>query len=81
MTCIFDNLKAHFRPCLLLSDTKQNKGSILKASVDYIIQVKNDVDEAKKVQEANKYLMSINKKLLSRIKVIFLSHGELLKSP
>ncbi len=58
--------------CSILSDTKQNKGSILKASVDYIIQVKNDIDEAKKVQDANKYLMSINKKLFNRIKVSLL---------
>ena len=55
--------------CSLLSDTKQNKGSILKASVDYIIQVKNDIEEAKKMQETNRYLMSINKKLFNRIKV------------
>ena len=55
--------------CSLLSDTKQNKGSILKASVDYIIQVKTEMDEAKKVQETNKYLMSINKKLFNRVKV------------
>ena len=55
--------------CSILSDTKQNKGSILKASVDYIIQVKNDIDEAKKVQDANRYLMSINKKLFNKIKV------------
>ena len=58
--------------CSILSDTKQNKGSILKASVDYIIQVKNDIDEAKKVQDANRYLMSINKKLFNRIKVSLL---------
>ncbi len=52
------------------SDTKQNKGSILKASVDYIIKVKTDIEEAKKIQETNKYLLSLNKKLYNRIKVM-----------
>ena len=53
------------------SDTKQNKGSILKASVDYITQIRSEIDDAKKIQETNKYLLTINKKLLNKIKVNF----------
>lgn len=50
------------------SDAKQNKGSILKASVDYIMRIKLENDENKKTNETNKYLMQLNKKLLNRIK-------------
>lgn len=52
----------------LLSDTKQNKGSILKASVDYIKQLKQNADEYKKAEETNKYLNLLNNKLFNRIK-------------
>ena len=55
------------------SDTKQNKGSILKASVDYILKIRAEGDELKKCQETNKYLLSLNKKLYNRVKVNFSS--------
>jgi hypothetical protein len=56
------------------SDTKQNKGSILKASVDYIIKVKSEFEETKKIQER---ILALNKMLYSRIKVFILIIGQL----
>jgi hypothetical protein len=50
------------------SDSKQNKGSILKASVDYIKQLRHNADEYKKAEETNKYLNLLNNKLFNRIK-------------
>jgi hypothetical protein len=52
------------------SDAKQNKGSILKASVDYIMHIKAQSDETKKIIDTNKYLLGLNKKLCYRIKVV-----------
>lgn len=51
--------------CFLVfwSDTKQNKGSILKASVDYILYAQNQMKEVDKLKE-------LNKRLVQKLKVI-----------
>ncbi|CAF0728026.1 unnamed protein product [Brachionus calyciflorus] len=49
-------------------DTKQNKGSILKASVDYIQTITLEINDLRKRDEANKYMIQLNKKLCNRIK-------------
>ena len=49
------------------SDTKQNKGSILKASVDYIIYAQNEIKELERLREQNKRLIQRLKVRISRI--------------
>ncbi|RNA35593.1 transcription factor EB isoform X2 [Brachionus plicatilis] len=49
-------------------DTKQNKGSILKASVDFIQIIKRENDELRKREEFSKYIIQLNKKLCNRVK-------------
>lgn len=48
---------------------KQNKGTILKCTVDYIKHLKKEVDRAKANQERHRETEELNAKLLLRIKV------------
>lgn len=52
----------------MFSDNKQNKGSILKASVDFIQTIKKENEELRKRDEFNKYVLQLNKKLCNRVK-------------
>ncbi|XP_050412974.1 microphthalmia-associated transcription factor isoform X1 [Patella vulgata] len=59
-------------------DMRQNKGTILKASVDYIRRLKRDQDKMKQAEEKNRMLESNNRKLLLRMQQLDLlmkSHG------
>lgn len=50
-------------------DMRQNKGTILKSSVDYIRNLKRDLDKMKRVDQEKKQLEMINRKLLLRVQV------------
>lgn len=50
---------------------KQNKGSILKASVDYIKTLENELNKSKELNERFRQMTLINRQLLNRIKVFF----------
>ena len=54
------------------SEIKQNKGSILKASVDYIKALQNELNQAKELNEKFRQMSMLNRKLMSRVKVIIL---------
>ena len=58
-----------FLKIFLYSDLKQNKGSILKASVDYIHQLQAEVQRTKEIEEKLRNFALVNRKLLTRIKV------------
>ncbi|XP_031569916.1 microphthalmia-associated transcription factor-like isoform X2 [Actinia tenebrosa] len=49
------------------SDMRQNKGTILKSSVDYIRNLKRDLDKMKRVDQEKRQLEMINRKLLLRV--------------
>lgn len=51
----------------LVRDSRANKGTILKSSVDYIKVLKNDVNKMKKIEVDNRQLQQENRKLLLRI--------------
>ena len=48
---------------------KWNKGSILKAAVDYIRTLQNEQAHFRKVEQRNKEMEAVNKKLLVRVEV------------
>jgi len=50
---------------------KQNKGTILKSSVDYIRRLKKDRDRMKQYENRSQSLEDMNKKLLLRVQVRF----------
>lgn len=49
-------------------EIKQNKGSILKASVDYIKSLKHELNKSKQLEEKFRQMSLLNKKLVNRIK-------------
>lgn len=51
----------------LVRDSRQNKGTILKSSVDYIRALKSDINKMKQVENDNRNLQAVNRKLLLRI--------------
>ena len=51
------------------SEAKQNKGSILKASVDYIRTLQGEVHKAKELADNFKKMAQLNRDLLNKIKV------------
>ena len=61
-----NSLNDHFCP-LSYSDLKQNKGSILKASVEYIKDLKKDKQKLHKMEERQKVMDNKCQKLLFRI--------------
>ena len=56
--------------CVLSRDMRQNKGTILKASCDYIKRLKKDQDRMRMMEEHQKQLESTNRKMLLKIQVI-----------
>ena len=63
------NLKLLIFYYALFSEIKQNKGSILKASVDYIKNLKHEVHKSKELEEKFRQMSILNRKLINRIKV------------
>ena len=55
--------------CVCCSDMRQNKGTILKASVDYIRKLKRDQDHMRMMEEQKRQLETTNRKMLLRIQV------------
>lgn len=53
----------------IVRDVRQNKGSILKASVDYIRKLKSDQQKRKVLEEKIKLQEIQNKKLLLKLQV------------
>lgn len=51
------------------SDVRQNKGTILKASVDYIRKLKREQDRMKQVEEEKRNTEELNRRLLLRVQV------------
>jgi len=49
------------------NDMKQNKGTILKSSVDYIKRLRKDRDRLKHVENRSQSLEDVNKKLMLRV--------------
>ena len=60
-------------PIFISSEIKHNKGSILKASVDYIRTLQNELNKTRDMNEKFRQMTFknslINKKLLMRLKV------------
>ena len=54
---------------LLTSEARQNKGTILKASVDYIRKLQRDHDRMKLVEAKQKQLENTNRQMRLRIQV------------
>ena len=62
-----------------MRDVRQNKGSILKATVDYIKKLKVDQDQKVLLEEKCKRQEYQNKKLLLKLKVWeFFTHLQLV---
>lgn len=55
--------------CRLHSDVRWNKGTILRASVEYIKQMRKDVERTREVENNFKKMELANKQLLLRIQV------------
>ena len=54
-----------------MRDVRQNKGSILKASVEYIKKLKVDQDRKKYLEEKSRLQEYQNKKLLLKLQVCY----------
>ncbi len=64
------NPRAHaYRYYELVRDVRQNKGSILKASVEYIRRLKGDLQKRRDTEERLTGLVNQNKELHSMIRV------------
>lgn len=55
--------------CFVFSDVRQNKGTILKASVDYIRKLRKEQDRMRQVEEEKKNTEELNRRLLLRVQV------------
>lgn len=53
----------------LFRETRWNKGTILKASVDYIRKLQKEQQRAREMEERQRRLESTNRSLLLRIQV------------
>ena len=56
----------------LVRDVRQNKGSILKASVDYIKILKKEKEKKTLIEEKCRKLEQVNRKALLKIQVLLL---------
>ena len=54
---------------ILFSDVRQNKGTILKASVDYIRRLRKEQDRIKQIEEEKRSTEELNRRLLLRVQV------------
>uniref|UniRef100_A0A646QCR7 Transcription factor EC n=1 Tax=Hemiscolopendra marginata TaxID=943146 RepID=A0A646QCR7_9MYRI len=62
----------------IVRDVRQNKGTILRASVEFIRRLKRDAEKVKQIEERHKQLEQLNRKLLLRIQELELlvqQHG------
>lgn len=50
-------------------DVRQNKGTILKASVDYIRKLKREQERIRQIEEDKRSTEELNRKLLLRVQV------------
>ena len=66
---IFDDLPFFRRYYDIVRDVRQNKGSILKASVDYIRKLKMEQQKKRILEEKMKLQEATNRKLLLKIQV------------
>ena len=57
----------------IVRDVRQNKGSILKASVEYIKKLKSDQHKKRLLEEKCRIQDSQNRKLLLKLQVIYFS--------
>jgi len=55
--------------CFVFSDVRQNKGTILKASVDYIRKLRREQDRMRQVEEEKRNTEELNRRLLLRVQV------------
>ena len=62
-------MKIIFRYYDIVRDVRQNKGSILKASVDYIRKLKTDQIKKRQLEEKVKQAEANNRKLLLKLQV------------
>ena len=62
-------MKINFRYYDIVRDVRQNKGSILKASVDYIRKLKTDQIKKRQLEEKVKQAEANNRKLLLKLQV------------
>ena len=53
----------------ICSDMKWNKGSILKATVDYVRSLQSEQSRYRQIDKRNKEMETLNKKLLLRVQV------------
>lgn len=59
-------------------DMRQNKGSILKASVDYIRRLKHDQEKLRSLEERQRQTDAVNRKIVMRLKhleLLMKNHG------
>lgn len=59
--------------CVTFRDMRWNKGTILKASVDYIRKLQREQQRAKELENRQKKLEHANRHLMLRIQVIHFS--------
>ena len=67
-----------FRYYDIVRDVRQNKGSILKASVEYIKKLKSDQHKKRLLEEKVRIMESQNRKLLLKLQVIYIDNILLL---
>ena len=60
---------------ILLRDMRWNKGTILKASVDYIRKMQREQQRAKELENRQKKLEHANRHLILRIQVLSMGTG------
>ena len=53
----------------IFSDVRQNKGTILKASVDYIRKLRREQDRMRQLEEEKRHTEELNRRLLLRVQV------------
>ena len=54
---------------LIRSDSRHNKGTILKASVDYIRRLKRDQDKLRAIEDRQRAVENTNRKMLLKMQV------------
>ena len=65
------NVQTHKFTCFDCSDVRQNKGTILKASVDYIKRLRREQERIKQIEEEKRNTEELNRRLLLRVQVGF----------
>ncbi len=65
----------------IVRDVRQNKGSILKASVDYIRKLKNDQHKRRQLEEKIREQEIVNRKLLLKLQVQIDCEAVLVTTP